>query len=515
MLRPRHAPALPLAGLTSLLGISGGDSSDAVELTGVTLIASDVEPGDLFVALAGIHRHGADFVREARDRGAAAVLTDATGESAARATGLPTLVVDDPRASLGAVAAAVYATAERAPQLFGVTGTNGKTSTVHMLEGILRQLGVVPGLSSTAERHIGDTSVTSGLTTPEASELHALIARMHEEGVGAAAIEVSAQALTRHRVDGVVFDVAGFTNLSHDHLDDYGDMETYFAQKAQLFQPDRARRAVVSLDSPAGERIRDTAGIPVTTITSLPGVDADWRVGILEQEFGRTHFRLENRQSRAITTSVPIIGAHMAANAALAIVMLIEAGRPIAEIRAALHRDGGVDVSLPGRTERVSGDRGPTVYVDFGHSADAFQRTLEAVREVTPGRVIMVFGADGDRDALKRPAMAQAAVTGSDILVVTDHHPRFEEPASIRRTLVEAARAARPDGEIHEVDDPKRAIRVAVGLAEEGDSILWAGPGHQNYRDIQGVRTPYSARAEARAALREAGWADEAVPSTV
>ena len=153
------------------------------------------------------------------------------------------------------------------------------------------------------------------------------------------------------------------------------------------------------------------------------------------------------------------------------------------------------------------------MYVDFGHSADAFQRTLEAVREVTPGLVIMVFGADGDRDALKRPAMAEAAVSGSDILVVTDHHPRFEEPSSIRRTLVEAARAARPDGEIHEVDDPKRAIRVAVSLAEEGDSILWAGPGHQNYRDIQGVRTPYSARAEARAALREAGWADEAVSS--
>ncbi|KQQ05295.1 MULTISPECIES: Mur ligase family protein [unclassified Rathayibacter] len=514
MLRPRHAPAVPLAALTSLLDIPGG-SPDAAAISGVTLTASDVEPGDLFVALAGVHRHGADFVAEAREHGASAVLTDSAGETAARATGLPVLVVDDPRARLGAVAAAVYGTSERAPLLFAVTGTNGKTSTVHMIEGILRQLGVVPGLSSTAERHIGDTSVTSGLTTPEASELHALIARMHEEGVGAAAIEVSAQALTRHRVDGVVFDVAGFTNLSHDHLDDYGDMDTYFAEKAQLFQPDRARRAVVSLDSPAGARLVATAGIPLVTITSHEGVDADWAVTILEQEFGRTHFRLQNRESRAITTSVPIIGAHMAANAALAVVMLIEAGRPIGEIRAALHRDGGIDVSLPGRTERVSGDRGPTVYVDFGHSADAFQRTLEAVREVTPGRVIMVFGADGDRDALKRPAMAEAAVAGSDILVITDHHPRFEEPSSIRRTLVEAARAARPDGEIHEVDDPKRAIRVAVSLAEEGDSILWAGPGHQNYRDIQGVRTPYSARAEARAALREAGWADEAVPSPV
>ncbi|MDY0913399.1 UDP-N-acetylmuramoyl-L-alanyl-D-glutamate--2,6-diaminopimelate ligase [Rathayibacter festucae] len=512
MLRPLHVRAVPLPALARAIELPDDDLPSA-EVSGITLTASDVEPGDLFVALAGVNRHGSDFVAEAAERGAVGVLTDPAGESASRATGLPVLVVDDPRARLGAVAAAVYATTERAPLLLGVTGTNGKTSTVHMLEGMLRQLGVVPGLSSTAERHIGDTSVTSGLTTPEATELHALIARMQEEGVGAAAIEVSAQALTRHRVDGVVFDVAAFTNLSHDHLDDYGDMDTYFAEKAQLFQPDRSRRAVVSLDSPAGLRLVNEAGVPVTTITSLPDVDADWRVSILEQEFGRTHFRVQNRENRAITTSVPIIGAHMAANAALAIVMLIEAGRPIGEIRAALHRDGGLDVSLPGRTERVSGEHGPTVYVDFGHSADAFTRTLEAVREVTPGRVIMVFGADGDRDALKRPAMAEAAVSGSDVLVITDHHPRFEDPASIRSTLLAAARAARPDGEIHEVDDPKRAIRVAVSLAQEGDSILWAGPGHQNYRDIEGVRTPYSARAEARAALREAGWAEATVPA--
>ncbi|MHC2185250.1 UDP-N-acetylmuramoyl-L-alanyl-D-glutamate--2,6-diaminopimelate ligase [Rathayibacter agropyri] len=514
MLRPRHAPSVPLLALARTLDVES-DNAPTTAITGVTLIASDVEPGDLFVALPGAHRHGADFVEQAVSRGAVAVLTDPLGESAARTTGLPVLVVSEPRSRLGAIAAAVYGTAERSPVLFGVTGTNGKTSTVHMLEGILRQLGVVPGLSSTAERHIGDTSVTSGLTTPEATELHALVARMEEEGVGAAAIEVSAQALTRHRVDGVVFDVAGFTNLSHDHLDDYGDMDTYFGEKAQLFQPDRARRAVVSLDSPYGERICAVAGVPVTTIASLPDVDADWRVSVLAQEFGRTRFRMENREGRAITTSVPIIGAHMAANAALAIVMLIEAGWPIGEIRAALHRDGGVDASLPGRTERVSGERGPTVYVDFGHSADAFQRTLEAVRQVTPGRVIMVFGADGDRDALKRPAMAEAAVTGSDILVVTDHHPRFEDPVAIRRTLIDAALAARPDAHVHEVDDPKRAIRVAVSLAREGDAILWAGPGHQNYRDVLGVRTPYSARAEARAALREAGWADEAVSARV
>jgi len=163
---------------------------------------------------------------------------------------------------------------------------------------------------------------------------------------------------------------------------------------------------------------------------------------------------------------------------------------------------------LPGRTERVSGDTGPSVYVDFGHSPDAFLTTLAAVRTFTPGKVIMLFGADGDRDTTKRGEMARVAAAGSDILVVTDHHPRFEDPASIRKTLVDAARAAYPEHEIHEVSPPEAAIRAAVALAGAGDSILWAGPGHQDYRDIRGERTPYSARDEARAALREAGWSE-------
>jgi UDP-N-acetylmuramoyl-L-alanyl-D-glutamate--2,6-diaminopimelate ligase len=202
----------------------------------------------------------------------------------------------------------------------------------------------------------------------------------------------------------------------------------------------------------------------------------------------------------------------MAANAALAIVMLVQAGFELEAIGAALavddHGDGGIQAYLPGRTERVSGDRGPSVYVDFGHSPDAFENTLAAVRQFTTGRTIMVFGADGDRDATKRHEMARVAAQGSDILVITDHHPRFEDPGSIRATLLEGAKLAtvQPQ-ETFEVSPPEQAIRKAVSLAKEGDSILWAGPGHQDYRDIRGVRTPYSAREEARAALREAGWA--------
>jgi UDP-N-acetylmuramoyl-L-alanyl-D-glutamate--2,6-diaminopimelate ligase len=512
VLRPEHPSARSLAGLVSDFQLETRGSYDGVEITGVTLSTGDLQPGDLYIGMPGANSHGASYAQRAKEGGAVAVLTDPAGAELAADTGLPILIVDSPRAALGEISAWVYRSNEEPPLLFGTTGTNGKTSVSYLLDGILKQLGLVTGLSSTAERHIGDLTVVSRLTTPEASEMHALLARMRESEVRAVVIEVSAQALSRHRVDGIVFDVVGFTNLSHDHLDDYADMEEYFQAKLPLFQPDRGRRGVISLDSPYGQRVVDEARIPVTSISSTPGVVGDWNVEITAEEAAYTAFTLTGPDGRSMSTRVPIIGRHMAANGALAIVMLVEAGFEFAAIGQALGAwddDGGVGIQayLPGRTERVSGDVGPSVFVDFGHSPDAFLNTLAAVRTFTSGKVIMVFGADGDRDATKRHDMARVASEGSDILVITDHHPRFENAASIRATLVEGAALAEHPAELHEVSPPEQAIRVAVGLAGEGDSILWAGPGHQDYRDIEGVRTPYSAREEARAALREAGWA--------
>jgi UDP-N-acetylmuramoyl-L-alanyl-D-glutamate--2,6-diaminopimelate ligase len=512
VLRPEHPSPRSLAGLVQEFGIEYRGDLDGVEISGVTLSTSDLHPGDLFVGLQGAKGHGASYAADARAGGAVALLTDAAGAELAADAGLPILLVENPRLALGEVAAWVYRTREHPPLLFGTTGTNGKTSTSYLLEAVLRQLGLVTGLSSTAERHIGDLTIVSRLTTPEASEMHALLARMRESGVRAVAIEVSAQALTHHRVDGLLFDVAGFTNLSHDHLDDYADMEEYFRAKLPLFQPEFAKRAVVCLDTAYGARVVDEAHIPVTTIATVGHASpddvagADWTVEILDSTNRFTEFRLTGPEGRSLVTREPLIGWHMAANAALGIVMLVEAGFELEAIGAALDVEGGIQAYLPGRTERVSGDRGPSVYVDFGHSPDAFENTLAAVRQFTPGRTIMVFGADGDRDASKRHAMARVAAEGSDILIITDHHPRFEDPASIRKTLLEGAAQAAHQPEIHEVSPPEAAIVKAVSLAEEGDSILWAGPGHQDYRDIEGVRTPYSARELARAALREAGW---------
>lgn len=503
-IRPEHVVPVSFAALVANFGMKFQVAGDA-QLFGISMNTADLRPGDLFVAMPGLKSHGALHLAKAEALGAVAVITDTAGLEFIGETSLPIAVLENPRVHLGSLAAHVYGNAEEVmPTTFATTGTNGKTSTSYLLEAILKQLGKITGLTSTAERHIADEVIVSRLTTPESTEMHALIARMREKSVTDIAIEVSAQALTQHRVDGLIFDVAGFTNLSHDHLDDYGDMKTYLAAKLKLFTPEHARTGVVCLDSEFGIEFAQQSQIPIVTISSSDQLDSDWKVLVTEETPSKTAFTLRDCFGREIHSSVPIIGAHMAHNAGLAIVMLIESGIDPEEIARAIQQ--GISVYMPGRTERVSTESGPNLYVDFGHSPDAFLNTLAAVRKVTAGKVIMVFGADGDRDATKRPAMAEVSALGCDLLVITDHHPRFEDPASIRRTLVEAAKLARPGLEVLEVSPPEAAIRQAVARAKNGDSILWAGPGHQDYRDIRGVRTPYSARAEARAALKEAGW---------
>src|SRR6187402_681703 len=278
VLRPEHPPVRSLQDLVTRFAQSSRGATSGVELSGITLATADLRPGEAFVAIRGVNRHGAEFAPAAADKGAVAIVTDAEGADIAASAGLPILVVDNPRGLLGELSAWVYGTGaeDDLPLLFGTTGTNGKTSVSHLLEGILGQLGVVTGLSSTAERHIAGQVIVSRLTTPEAYEMHALLALMRERGVEAVAVEVSAQALSRRRVDGIMFDVAAFTNLSHDHLDDYADMREYFEAKLPLFLPDRARRAVISLDSDAAIEVVARCEVPFVTVgTPAIATDAD------------------------------------------------------------------------------------------------------------------------------------------------------------------------------------------------------------------------------------------------
>lgn len=504
-MRPERLRSLPLTQLARELGREVPLGGEDVMVAGITLASSDVRAGDLFVAVPGAHAHGASYVPAAIEAGAVAVMTDAEGAQIAAGCAVPVLIVDNVRARLGEAASLVYGTAELGIPTFGITGTNGKTSVVYLLTALLRQLGVNSGLSTTAERRIGEQAITSGLTTPEASELHALLALMKEREVGAVALEVSAQALSRHRVDGVRFDVVGFTNLSHDHFDDYSTFDDYFEAKRQLFVPERAQRGVVLVDDQWGRKLASTAQIPVTAITFTGEGDVHWQAAITQQTARSVSFILTHRDGGSLRVTVPVVGAFMAANAAVAIVMLIEAGYSREDIAAVLDRDGGIDVYIPGRGEIVSGDRGPVVYVDYGHTPDAFEGLLDTLREVTDGRVFMVFGADGDRDITKRHDMGAIAARGADVVIITDFHPRTEDPATIRQALLDGARSANSRAEILEEADPQRAMRQAIRMAGDNDAILYAGPGHEDYREVNGVHLDYNAREDVRAALREAG----------
>ncbi|RUR01147.1 Mur ligase family protein [Labedella endophytica] len=494
--------------LRRVRGLAGGDPW----VSGVTIDGSSVVQGDLYVGLPGARHHGASFASQAVDAGAIAILTDDAGMLLLdRGIGVPVLVSSrELRPLVGSIAATVYDTGSLDLPFFAITGTNGKTSTTHFLEALLTGLGLVPGVSSTAERRIGATVIPSKLTTPESAELHAIVARMAESGARSVVIEVSAHALTRHRVDGFVFDVSAFTNLSHDHLDDYVDMDAYLAAKVELFTSTRSRRAVVNLDTPAGATVVARSEVPVVTIATVP-VDgpapaADWTVEITEESLDHTAFTLSHDHHGALSARVPVVGRHMAANGGLAVAMLVEAGHSLAEVAASLGADGLIDADLPARAVRIPVSTGPAVFIDSGHSPDAFEKTLSSLRRLTRGRLVAVIGANGDRDTTKRDDMGAAAALGSDLVIVTDHHPRGEDPAVIRAAVVAGALFARPDVDVRDIADPATAIRAAVSDAAEGDVVVWMGLAGKDHRELDGTTVPFSVPDETIAALHDAGW---------
>jgi UDP-N-acetylmuramoyl-L-alanyl-D-glutamate--2,6-diaminopimelate ligase len=489
-----------------------------VVVTGVTLDSRAIRPGDLYAALPGANVHGASFVAMAVGHGAAAVLTDPAGASVLALSELPVpvLVVPDPRASLGPVAALVYGHASEQLTMLGITGTNGKTTTAYLLDSALRALGHVTGLIGTVETRIGEERIKSVRTTPESADLHALFAVMLERGVDTCTMEVSSHALALHRVDGVRYDVVAFTNLSQDHLDFHGSMERYYLAKASLFTPERAVRAVVCVDDEWGQRLVRDSGVPVVSVSSRHDVMADWQIKAALP--GASAFELIGETGRlSLCSALP--GDFNRVNTAVAALILLAAGYPGDAIEKAL----ATDPHVPGRMERVLLDddpvreetdqgRMPLAFVDFAHTPDAVAAALKALRHNTSGSLIVVLGAGGDRDAGKRAAMGAAAASHADLVFVTDDNPRSEDPATIRAALMRGALAqdqsvTRPSpGRIVEMGGRASAIRMAVARAGIGDTVAVLGKGHESGQEIAGVVQPFDDRAELRAALLEHTW---------
>jgi UDP-N-acetylmuramoyl-L-alanyl-D-glutamate--2,6-diaminopimelate ligase len=321
--RPVHVSAIHLAELADQLGAEQPGSEAGV--TGITHDSRAVRPGDVYAALPGARLHGADFVTQAAGLGAVAVLTDPTGAQRAAATGLPVLVVEDPRGSMGELAATIYGHPGRDLLQIGITGTSGKTTTAYLVEGGLRTVRST-GLIGTVEMRIGDERIKSERTTPEATDLQALFAVMRERGVDSVAMEVSSHALVLGRVDGCVFDVAVFNNLSPEHMEFHTGMEDYFQAKAQLFTARRSRLGVVNLDDEYGRRLAEEATVPVVTFSAEGHPDADWRAEDVEVGPMDSTFTAVGPKGERITARSPLAGPFNVANTLAAIVALAVAG---------------------------------------------------------------------------------------------------------------------------------------------------------------------------------------------
>jgi UDP-N-acetylmuramoyl-L-alanyl-D-glutamate--2,6-diaminopimelate ligase len=502
-LRPGTTAGVPLAELAASLGVEGAQPDLIVR--GVTLRAQDARPGDLFAALAGTRAHGARYIDDAVSRGAVAVLTDAAGlavceSSEAPRPQVPVLLHPQPRAVLGRLAADVYGRPSEAVSVVGVTGTSGKTTTTYLIEAGLRAAGRTAGLIGTVGIRIAGADVPSSLTTPEAPALQALLASMVERGVDTAVMEVSSHALSQGRVDGVRFAVGGFTNLSRDHLDFHPTMADYFEAKARLFDPAsavHAERAVICVDDDAGRAMAARAQAPVTVSTTGA---ADWTVSdVVHLPDGAQEFTAADPSGVHHRIGLRLPGAYNIANCLVALAVLDSVG--VAPEQAA---PGLRDATVPGRLEPIERGQGFLALVDYAHKPGALQAVLQTLRRQHPaGRIAVVFGAGGNRDAGKRAPMGAVAAELADLVVVTDDNPRDEEPAAIRAAIMSGAMAgSRPgSGTVVEIGDRAEAIAHAVSWARPGDVVLVAGKGHESGQTAGGQTRPFDDRAELARAL--------------
>lgn len=487
--RPTGTTALPLAELAAELGLPPVEGG---AVSGVTHDSRAVRPGDVYVAFPGANHHGAAFAAKAAESGAVAVLTDPAGVEQAAATGLPLLVVDRPRAVMGELAAIVYGRPSRRLLMLGLTGTNGKTTTSYLVEGGLRGAGRSPGVIGTVEMRVGEERIKSERTTPEATDLHAILGVMAERGADAVTMEVSSHALVFGRTDGVAYDVALFNNLTPEHLDFHPDMEDYFQAKARLFQPGKSRRGVVNLDDEYGRRLAAEAEIPVTTFSATGAAGADWRaVDVRLGPVGST-FRVLGPDGAEADASVPLPGPFNVANALAAITVLVAAGLPLERAVAGVAAVPGV----PGRLERVDAGQPFVAVVDYAHKPDALQAVLASLRQVTEGRLHVVVGCGGDRDPHKRGPMGAIAARLADTALLTSDNPRSEDPLAILATMLNGA-AAVPEAErgaVLVVPDRAEAIALAVARAQAGDTVLVAGKGHELGQYVRDEIRPFDDR---------------------
>jgi UDP-N-acetylmuramoyl-L-alanyl-D-glutamate--2,6-diaminopimelate ligase len=460
-----------------------GNGAPEVEVSGLAYSSGSVSAGTLFFCVPGFKADGHDFAADAVERGAVALVCERP-----LGLGVPEVVVDDVRAEMGPVAARFHGDPTAELRVVGITGTNGKTTTAFLVRDLLEAAGVQTGLLGTVKQVVGGAEEPVVHTTPEAIDLQATFRRMVDGGDAACAMEVSSHALELGRAAGIHFACRVFTNLTQDHLDFHDDMEAYFLAKRRLFE--RPGPAVVNVDDEYGRRLADEVDGATTYAIDSP---ADYRAREVRFDVKGARFTAKTPDG-PIELTTPLPGLFNVSNALAALATAGILGVDAETCRAGLAQAGRV----PGRLEPIEEGQPFGVFVDFAHTPDSLDNVLRAARDLTAGRLHIVFGAGGDRDRAKRPLMGEAAATRADRVIVTSDNPRSEDPEAI---IEEVLAGTGPD--VEREPDRRAAISLAVGTAEPGDVVVIAGKGHEQGQEFEGGRKePFDDREVAREALR-------------
>ncbi len=481
------APDLPVRGICS-------DSRSLVE-------------GDLFLACEGLNNHGIDFIDDAIEAGVVAIAYDAsTAILPERDLQIPMLAIENLATHLGDIANRFFAAPSASVRVIGVTGTNGKTTVAWLIAQCLERLGEPCAYIGTLGSGIGEVELGEGMTTPATIEMHRQLAEFRDQGARFAAVEVSSHALAQNRVDGVAFDTVLFTNLSRDHLDYHGDMQSYGDAKARLFFEYSAKQRIINLDAEFGAQLADRCGhdvIAVSTDANRPDSERPF-------VYVRSAVATEHGSAISIHSSwgdcrfeLPLPGGFNVENALIALALLLNQGVPIDKACAVLEEIQ----APPGRMQRVAAEvERPAVYVDYAHSPAALEVVLQSLRTHCRGKLWAVFGCGGDRDQGKRPQMGQIASSCADRIVITSDNPRSEAPDKIIAAIV--AGVENTDN-MTVIEDRAAAIAWAIANADENDTVLIAGKGHENYQligtesrdfsDLGSAAANLARRAEAKA----------------
>jgi UDP-N-acetylmuramoyl-L-alanyl-D-glutamate--2,6-diaminopimelate ligase len=466
------------------------------EVESIAYDSRRVQKNSLFVALRGEKSDGHQFIDQAIDRGASVIVTERE-EKHTRAT---SVVVENTRHALADLAIAFYERPARRLKLAGVTGTNGKTTTTFLIKHICDKAGLRCGLIGTVRYEIGERILPAVRTTPESLEVQELLAQIVNAGCKAAAMEVSSNALAQDRTRGLEWDVAVFTNLTQDHLDFHGTMESYFESKVKLFTglPDQKAKtksvAIVNADDRYGELLISRIEKKTPIVTYGMGARADFRASNYRMEFGGTSYQLDAR-GKSYLVRVPLIGRFNVANSMAALAAANSLGVNLREAILSL----GKSPQVPGRLQAVPAKRQFQIFVDYAHTEDALVNVLKTLRELEPRRLIVVFGCGGDRDRQKRPLMGKVADRNADYSIITSDNPRKENPDSIISEVEKGFRSDRYE----KIPDRTEAIARAIALAQPRDIVLIAGKGHETYQEFADHTVPFDDTQVARHALED------------